>query len=290
MKIKFWGARGSIPISGEDCAKYGGDTTCVEIRTENNNVIIVDAGSGIRNLGKELLREKTTDITILFTHAHLDHIIGFPFFKPLYLKSTHASIRGCLYSQDAIRKILSGVMDSPYFPVNIEYLKSDITFSGECPDHFDIDTLRVSKIPLNHPNFGVGLKFAEKGKTFVFLTDNEIGFAGPSSRELAFRHENAPPYEEYVRFCAGADLLVHDAEYTPEEYSSRFTGWGHSSYTSALRLAEESKVKRFGLFHHNQDRSDDEIDRMVDDCRSIARRNNPAMECFGVAQGMEITI
>jgi phosphoribosyl 1,2-cyclic phosphodiesterase len=279
MKITCWGARGSIPVSGKEYAKYGGDTTCVEIRSKDDDIIIIDAGTGMRKLGNKLLASDKRAYNVLFTHAHWDHLMGFPFFKPIYMKGTRISVFGCPYAQASLKDILSKSMVAPYFPVDFSQLQAEITSHGVCEETFDIGPVHITPIQLNHPNQGMGYKFTEDGKSFVFLTDNE----------LTLRHAGGGEYQDYVRFAADADLLVHDAEYTEGQYKMT-KGWGHSVYTDALRLAMEAKVKQFGLFHHNQERSDAELDQTVDDCRRIVARDNRQIQCFAVQAGMEINL
>ncbi|MDA8422565.1 MAG: MBL fold metallo-hydrolase [Nitrospiraceae bacterium] len=279
MKITCWGARGSIPVSGKEYEKYGGDTTCVEVRSKNNDIIIIDAGTGIRKLGNRLLASGEREFSILFTHAHWDHLMGFPFFKPIYMKGTKIDLFGCPYAQRSIGDVLSKSMIVPYFPVDFGQLQAEIVSHTVCEEAFEIGPVRITPISLNHPNQGIGYKFTEDGKSFVFLTDNE----------LSSRHPGGGEYGDYLRFAAGADVLIHDAEYTAEQYKLT-KGWGHSLYTDALRLAQEAAVKQFGLFHHNQDRSDSELDHMVADCRSIAGTGKNGIHCFALSAGMEIDL
>jgi phosphoribosyl 1,2-cyclic phosphodiesterase len=277
MRITCWGARGSIPVSGKEYVKYGGDTTCIEIRSKDDDVIIIDAGTGMRKLGNKLLASDKRTYSVLFTHAHWDHLMGFPFFKPIYMKGTRISMFGCPYAQASIKDILAKSMAAPYFPVDFGQLQAEITSHGICEGSFTIGPIRIEPIQLNHPNQGQGYKFTEDGKSFVFLTDNE----------LTLRHAGGAEYQDYVRFAGGADLLIHDAEYTETQYKMT-KGWGHSVYTDALRLALDAGVRQFGLFHHNQERSDAEIDQMVDDCRSIVQKENKPVQCFAAQAGMEI--
>ncbi len=279
MKITCWGARGSIPVSGTEYTKYGGDTTCIEVRSGDNDVVIIDAGTGIRKLGNKLMAGNDANLNILFTHAHWDHLMGFPFFKPIYSKKTTIRLYGCAYTQQSIEKVLSKSMMAPYFPVDFSQLQAAIVPRTVCEERFTIGPLEITPIQLSHPNRGIGYKFTEDGKTFVFLTDNE----------LTLRHPGGMEYADYVRFCTGADLMVHDAEYTKEQYAIT-KGWGHSVYTDALRLALEAGAKQFGLFHHNQDRSDADLDRMVDDCNSIAAGERAGLRCYGLEAGMEIAL
>jgi len=277
MYIRCWGARGSIPVSGEEYLRYGGDTTCLEIRTKEDEIIIIDAGSGIRRLGKKLLAEERYRYTLLFTHAHWDHLMGFPFFKPIYLKETVISLYGCPFAQTSVKEMVSSIMVPPNFPVHFEDIKTTIIFHDSCDTLFELDSLSITPIPLSHPNNGVGYKLTDNGKTFVFLTDNELGF----------RHPGGLAYEDYVEAVYGADLLIHDAEYIDEDYEKTKT-WGHSTYKQALQLAMDAKVKRFGLFHHNQERVDQAIDGIVDHCRRMIKEKGINLECFAVHQDMTI--
>ncbi len=277
MNIRCWGARGSIPVSGEEYLRYGGDTTCLEIRTKNDDIIIVDAGSGVRRLGSRLLAEKRLQYTMLFTHAHWDHLMGFPFFKPIYLAGTSISVFGCPFAQTSVKNIISRIMVSPNFPVNFDDIKASVTFHESCDILFTCNSIEVTPISLSHPNQGVGYKFSEDGKSFVFLTDNELGY----------KHSGGLDYHDYVTFSYQADLLIHDAEFLDEDYERTKT-WGHSTYKQALQLAIDAKVKKLGLFHHNQERSDAAIDGIVDQCHKIIKEKHSSLECFAVYQDMEI--
>ena len=279
MIIRCWGARGSIPVSGGEYLKYGGDTTCIEIRTKDDDIVIIDAGSGIRRLGNRLISEGRYQYAMIFTHAHWDPLMGFPFFKPIYFKKTKIAIHGCPFAQASIKDIIARVMAPPNFPVNFEDIRADIAYHNACEETFVINSLSITPIALSHPNQGMGYRFVENGRSFVFLTDNE----------LSFQHPGGLLYDDYLRFSQGADLLIHDAEYDEEDYRKTRT-WGHSVYKDALRLALEARVKRLGLFHHNQERSDRAIGVIVDDCRKAIKDRHSSLECFALDQNQEITL
>ncbi len=267
-------------MSGRTYDVYGGDTTCVEVRSASDGVVVVDAGSGIRRLGNRIMAEGRDALTMFFTHSHWDHILGFPFFKPIYSPKLHIDIYGCPMAQGNMEKLLARTMSAPYFPVPYSGLNAAITHKGVCMDELLVDGLRVTSIPLSHPNMGLGYRFEENGKSFVFLTDNEF----------AFPHRGGRSFDEYVAFAKGADLLFHDAEYTLADYEHT-RGWGHSLYTDALELALAAGVARFGLFHHNQDRADEGVDAMLAHCRRIAEeRGRLDMEIFGATQDTEIQL
>ena len=277
MIIRCWGARGSIPVSGKEYLKYGGDTPCIEIRTKDDDIIIIDAGTGIRRLGNELLAEGRHDYTMFFTHAHWDHLIGFPFFKPLYHNSVKINMYGCPSAQSTIKEMLSKVMTAPHFPVDYEEIHCDITYHETCGDQFTIKDMNVTSIALSHPNQGVGYKFEEDGKTFVFLTDNE----------LSYQHPGGLTFADYREFSAGADLLIHDAEFMEEDYKKT---WGHSTYNDAVHLALESNVKKLGLYHHNQERTDEKVDAMLAASKALIRQAQTPVACVALYQGMEFKL
>ncbi len=271
MYIKCWGSRGSIPVSGKEFLKYGGETTCLEIRTKTDDIIIVDAGTGVRRLGNQLIREKRTSYNFIFTHAHWDHLMGFPFFRPIYMTGAKLRIFRCPFPDKHVEKMIARVMAPPYFPIKYSEIRAGISYKNGCPKKFKIGSMTIVPIPLSHPGGGCGYKFIEDGKTFVFLTDNELGF----------KHKGGLEFDDYTDFATGADLLFHDAEFTPEEYEASIE-WGHSAYTDAIDLAIKANVKQLGLFHLNQERSDKEMDKIVTDCRKIISSQKEGLKCFAV--------
>ncbi|MBF0102616.1 MAG: MBL fold metallo-hydrolase [Desulfobacterales bacterium] len=279
MYIKCWGSRGSIPVSGTEYQKFGGDTTCVEVRSKQNHVIILDAGTGIRKLGNQLLKEGCEEYHIVFTHAHWDHVLGFPFFRAIYQKNCKIYIYRCPFTGQFIERTLSKVMSNPNFPVRFIDVPSQIEYIDACPDAFQIGPITITSIPLNHPNGGRGYKLIEDGKTFVFLTDNELGF----------KHPGGLDNRDYEQFIADADLVFHDAEYTAEEYDL-FKSFGHSSYLDTLALASQAKVKQLGLFHLNAERSDIQMDQIVSHCQQVILDKKYTITCVGVAQHMTFQV
>jgi len=279
MEIRCWGSRGPIPVSGAEYVKYGGDTTCMEIRTQDDQIIIIDAGTGIRRLGNQLLEEGRFVYDMIFTHAHWDHLMGFPFFKPLYVKGTEIRLQGCPFAQKFVETMISKVMSPPNFPVKHTDVQARILYEPVCPETFEIGTVTAKPIRLSHPNEGNGYKFTEGDHTFVFITDNELDFCHPGGLSL----------DAYLEFSTGADLLIHDAEFTAEEYKIT-KRWGHSVYTTALELAIRAGVQNFGLFHLNQDRTDPAVDQMVDACRKIVKEQEAKVNCFAVGSGMTFSL
>ena len=274
MRIRFWGARGSIPVSGREYLAYGGDTTCVELRAADGTLVVVDAGSGVRALGNQLAADPQTPIHLLFTHAHWDHLLGFPFFKPLYHRSSVIHVYGCPCAQMSVQEMVSETMTPPNFPLRLKDTHAQMSYHTNGRGPFKLGSLTVTPVMLSHSNPAHGYKFVEAGRSFVFITDNE----------LRYRHPEGGTFDDYVAFCAGADLLVHDAHFTPTEYERTRT-WGHSTYQDAVDLALRADVKALGLFHHHPDHADDEVDRILATCRETLAREKAEIECFAVAQG-----
>jgi ribonuclease BN (tRNA processing enzyme) len=188
-------------------------------------------------------------------------------------------MHGCPFHTKFVETILSKVMAPPNFPVRYSDIKAQMLYERACPSEFEIGSVKVTPIPISHPNGGSGYKFIEDGKSFVFLTDNELGFVHPGGRQL----------KEYAKFSTATDLLLHDAEYTPAEYKI-FKEWGHSLYTDVLDLAGKAGVKKLGLFHLNQERTDDQMDEIVDKSKQYMTENQLKINCFGVAMDMAFTV
>jgi phosphoribosyl 1,2-cyclic phosphodiesterase len=281
MRIKVWGCRGSLPTPGSDTVRYGGNTTCLEIRLNDGTLIIADAGSGIRRLGTRLLaEEELTELYLFVTHAHWDHLTGFPFFRPAYLSKYRIHVRGGPRAKRSLAKYLERQMEPPFFPVPFKAMKAAFDFTGGDPRRTSIGSAEIIPIRLNHPGGGYGFKLIEDNRAFVFLPDNEL--------DLTYEHGMTK--EEYIDLCRGAALLMHDAQYTDDEYESSKVGWGHSKLSSTVDLGIRAGVQHLGMFHHDPDHTDDEIDGYVALCRNHVRQAGSKVQCFGAKEGMEIIV
>jgi len=279
MHIRCWGSRGQIPVSGPEYDKYGGDTTCIEVRSNDGTLIVIDAGSGIRHLGARLLSENNLTINLLFTHLHLDHILGFPFFQPIYHSKSSLTVYGRSFTTSCFQEALHGMMQAPYFPVDLNSLPCSISYRDIKTNSFKIGSILVKSIALNHPNGGLGFRFEADGAVFVFLTDNELAYDLPG----------ALPMGAYSEFCEDADLLVHDAEFNNDEYE-HFKAWGHSRYSDAVELAVKAEVRRLGLFHINNKRTDLQVDAMVQESCDILSRLGSAVKCSAIGRDFEVEL
>lgn len=262
MKVKFWGTRGSIAVPGKDTAKYGGNTTCLEIILDSGQIIIVDAGTGIRSLGLKLAAEENpADVFLLITHIHWDHILGFPFFDPIYNKSARIRIDGHQTCLKGLKYTFDNKMGDGFFPIKFDDLRAEITYIDKLRNGpLKIDGTVIDSIPLQHPQGGMGFRFKEGNKCLVFITDNELGSTVWAGRAM----------QDYINFCSDADVLIHDAQYTPDEIGLR-KGWGHSDYVTAFNLANKAGVGKFILFHHDPPRTDTELRKIEDKCRRYAK-------------------
>jgi len=261
MKLKFYGTRGSIPICDTGFQKFGGNTTCLQITfTDMNRIAIIDAGTGLRNLGKDLraIGHKQEQLVIAFTHFHWDHIQGFPFFTPAYDPTQKVTLLTLGRDQTVtdLREIFQVQMQAEYFPLQLDHMGAKFEFLqiADASSHFTI----YSKVPTvvtaqrhNHPGGAYSFRIERNGKVLVICTDVEHG-------------EEIDP--RLVELARGADLLVHDAQYSAEELPKR-RGWGHSSFDQAMQVAEMAGVKRLALTHHDPEHDDDFLDRIEKLCQ-----------------------
>ena len=288
LTLRFWGTRGSIPSPGASTVRYGGNTPCVEVRTADGWLIILDAGTGIRELGRSLVeraRGEPVEGDIFLTHAHWDHIQGIPFFAPLFSKGNHFTIWGARSLETSIDRVVRDQMSPTVFPVTFEELEARIDFRslGDAPTAGN--GYSVSAMPVRHPGGALAYRFTDgrnDGRALVYVSDNELSPVAAYDDPPAWR-------ERFVAFAHGAAVLVHDSMYTPEEYGS-YVGWGHSTTLDAVELALEAQVERLVLFHHRPERTDDEVDRCLQACRSLAASRGSALEIIAAAEGMSLTV
>lgn len=271
MKIKFYGTRGSTPVCDKDFLEFGGNTTSIKITRDNGRIAIIDAGSGIRNLGKDLIKEgfNQDELFIGFTHFHWDHIQGFPFFIPAYNPNVVINILAMGKGRDIgnLEDIFKGQMKSEYFPVPLEAMGATLNFLQIEKDELKINDTSVRVIKQNHPGGSFGYRIEDKEKIVVVCTDIEHGNSVSS---------------DIVEFCKNADLLVHDGQYTSEELQGH-RGWGHSSYDQAIEVAERAGVKKLVITHHDPEHNDALLRQIEEECQK--RYPN----CVLAREGMEIT-
>jgi phosphoribosyl 1,2-cyclic phosphodiesterase len=297
MKLKFWGVRGSIPTPGKGTVRYGGNTPSLELRLDNDELIIFDAGTGIRGLGDHLITNgESLNTYLLITHPHWDHIQGFPFFKPALISGNEITIIGTERKEVDLQHIIADQMNRIYFPVQLNELKAKINFRPIGEEEFTIFGAHVRTMYVNHPGFTVGYRLEYKGKTLVYISDNE-----PFDKEVAAHTTNfekivqdkyfsvsGDPNQRVFDFARNADILIHDCTYTPEEYVDKI-GWGHSHYLFTLKVAAEANARHLILFHHEPNHSDEKVDDILLKCKKEIKTKNFAFECTAAREGLELT-
>ena len=244
LKVKFWGVRGSIACPSANHIKYGGNTSCLEVKVGDRRLVL-DAGTGIRGLGQTFLKDDVSQIHILLTHTHWDHINGFPFFVPAYdpRRSVHI-MAGHLRGGEGIQNVLAAQMDNPMFPVPLSAMQAKMRFEDfEAGMSFNIyDDVHVRTAPLNHPNGATGYRIEHAGHSICYVSDTE--------------HVPGKMDQNILGLIEGADLVIYDSTYTEEEFPSKI-GWGHSTWNEGVKLCREAGAKSMAIFHHDPEHEDD---------------------------------
>jgi phosphoribosyl 1,2-cyclic phosphodiesterase len=282
VRIKFWGVRGSIPTPGPPTVFFGGNTTCVELRV-GGELIVLDAGSGMRPLGSALAKEfgeTPIHMTLLITHTHWDHIQGFPFFLPAYQAQNQVRILGYEGARDGLRGTLAGQMESSYFPVALHEMPGNLVIEELKEPEFRIGKLAVTACRANHPGMCVGYRVETAAGAVVFLPDNESYGRHPSGIPIA---------GEVREFIRGAEVLIADTQYTAEEYQMR-RGWGHGCLDEVVREALRADVKRLYLFHHDPSHDDRFVSGMLGYARELVAFDGGRMEVEAAREGGEILL
>ncbi|MFB3921584.1 MAG: MBL fold metallo-hydrolase [Terriglobia bacterium] len=273
MRIKFWGVRGSTPTPQVDNLRYGGNTPCLEFRSEGGSLLIVDCGSGLRLLGKSLAKEfgtRTIRAHVLLTHYHWDHIQGLPFFEPLYNKANQFHFYSYRLPGATVEEALEGQMAYPYFPVDMTAMHALRTFTEIEQGPFQLDDFVIRARRINHPQGCLTFRIENNGKAVHYATDHEPGEASSDQavRELA----------------RDADLLIYDSQYSWDQVRGPKRGWGHSTWEEGVSICQEVGVKEFILFHHDPDRNDEAVDELQRIARGRFAKSRAAFE------GMEIVL
>ncbi len=275
MRIRFWGTRGSIPTPGQRTVRYGGNTSCVEVRDDDGVLLVLDAGTGLRELGLSLLQngQEPLSFDLFISHLHWDHIQGIPFFRPAYDRRTEMRIHAPHHPKP-LKELLGMGMDDPFFPVDLDAIPAKIDM-----EEFASGTerragpFRVRSTRIYHPAPALAYRVEADGRAIVYATDTEDPFSGTEN--------------PVVTFADGVDLLVHDAQYLDDDYKK---GWGHSTIATAVEVAVRAHAKRLVLYHHDPDRSDDALDKIGADAQRLARERGSALEVLVAYEGMELTV
>jgi phosphoribosyl 1,2-cyclic phosphodiesterase/DNA-binding response OmpR family regulator len=287
VRVQFWGTRGSIAKPGPSTARYGGNTSCIEVRSARETLVIIDCGTGAHSLGQKLTSGGAKGLRghILISHTHWDHIQGIPFFCPLFAPGNEWDIYGPKDLGQSLRETLAGQMQYTYFPVTLDQCRAKIRYHDLVEGTFDIDDIKVSTHYLNHPALTLGYRLEADGATVVYACDHE-----PHSRLLATGDGDITGQDlRHAEFANGADLLIHDAQYTADEYPSK-VGWGHSSVEYVVNLGRFAQVKKVALTHHDPLRDDDAIDRLVAGVRTKLWQDSSSLDVFAAFEGQVVEV
>ncbi len=280
VTFRFWGTRGSIPSPGPLTARYGGNTTCFEARVGDRRVIF-DAGSGIRQLGLDLLSAGGKYEHIFLTHFHWDHIQGLPFFPPLYRPGVDLRLVGPEQDNVDVRSLFAGQMGPIYFPVPFSAVAAKMSFAHLNEGVWELEGVTLRTMRVRHPSYAIGYRIEAADRVVCFIPDDEVDGEGYDVG-TGWR-------ERFLDFIRGADLLIHDSMYTDEEYPSRL-GWGHSTFHQSVRLAEEAEVKKLLFFHHDPERTDAELDGIVRRVRDESLARGCAVAMDAAAEGFAFSL
>jgi phosphoribosyl 1,2-cyclic phosphodiesterase len=255
LAVKFWGVRGSIACPSPQHVVYGGNTSCIEVFAGDQRLIL-DAGTGIRNLGHEFIKDGVNRGVLLLTHSHWDHINGFPFFGPAFMAKSHYTIcAGHLHNSVGIENVLASQMANPLFPVPLEALQAELVFQDfQAGETWKIGDIEIRTAPLNHPNGATGYRISHGGKSVCYITDTE--------------HLPGKPDQNVLGLIEGADLVIYDATYSDDEFTAK-VGWGHSTWQEGIRLSRAANVRQLALFHHDPDHDDDYMRKVEVDARNV---------------------
>jgi len=295
--VQFWGVRGSIATPGPSTLKCGGNTTCVEVRADGE-LIVFDAGTGIRNLGRKLAGEfksQPIEVTILITHTHWDHIQGFPFFIPLYVPQNQIRIMGYEGSRIGLQSVLTSQMESPFFPVSMQQLPGYLKVQELKEMEFNIGKVKVTAAFMNHPGICVGYRLETSGGSIAFIPDNEphsrlrmapVTDSTQSHEVLAYAQKQDEKLIEFIRDC---DVVIMDSQYDGVEYKSHI-GWGHTCVDDAVALAVIANVKKLFLFHHDPDHDDAKVESMEEWARELAAIHGSKLQVDAAREGVKVVL
>jgi phosphoribosyl 1,2-cyclic phosphodiesterase len=279
IALQYWGVRGTLPVSGAEVLRYGGDTSCVTLQFSGGNVFIFDAGTGIKRLSNHLLStgQSRIDAKILLSHPHWDHINALPFFAPLYQPGNAFEIMGGTHGEVTMEKLVSAQMDGVFFPIKVREFAAHVSYRELKEEAFSVDDIRVETMLLSHPGYCLGYKVSYGGRAICYVTDNELFPRSTSFYNDSYRRR-------LVAFIQGADVLITDTTYTDDEYRSRI-GWGHSPVSEVVEVARLAGVKQLHLFHHDPDQDDAAIDAKLASARELLVQADSAVQCVAPAAG-----
>jgi len=297
--IRFWGVRGSYTAPFRTHLEVGGNTPCVEINVDDH-VLICDAGTGIIPLGNKLVADRKYDrLLILLSHFHWDHISGLPFFTPAFISKYNINFFGPGNSKEIVKKYIDNQMKAPYFPVGTEEWMANITYIDPKQKKIKHGPIEITYYSAHHPGITYGYNIQAKNKTIIYIPDNECLFLDKSIKDntkgfteeetIMFTQMNQEEYMSEVKNILNTDILIHDAQYTPEDYKKK-KGWGHSCYIDVINMAIDANVKSLYLFSHDPNNDDEIISGIQKECQKIIKSRNSSLKCFVAKEALEISL
>jgi phosphoribosyl 1,2-cyclic phosphodiesterase len=278
MRVTFHGVRGSVPSPGPQTSRYGGNTSCVEVRLSDGSTLALDAGTGMRELGKILVREeRPSPVHLFLSHTHWDHVMGLPFFAPLYDKNSHLVVYPL--ANEAQERFQRNIFDDIHFPVSVNDIPSKVEFARPEGEEWRVGSARVRRILLNHPGGAQGFRVEDDdGSSMAYLTDNEIGAGNP-----------IVTVDQLARFADGVSLLIHDSQYIPADMPHK-RGFGHSLVEDVLKLGQFARPNQLVLFHHDPDRSDEALDQIGTRSKQWLAENAKGVDLLVAHEGLTLDL
>jgi phosphoribosyl 1,2-cyclic phosphodiesterase len=278
MRVTFHGVRGSVPAPGPQTSRYGGNTSCVEVQLSDGSTLALDAGTGLRELGKALVREgRASPVHLFLSHTHWDHVMGLPFFAPLYDKNNHLLVYPL--ANEAQERFQRNIFDDIHFPVSVNDIPSKVEFAKPEGEVWRVGSAVVRRIQLNHPGGAQGFRVDDDdGSSMAYLTDNEIG----AGRMVV-------TVDDLARFSDGVSLLIHDSQYIPADMPHK-RGFGHSLVEDVLKLGQYAKPGQLVLFHHDPDRSDDALDQIGADAKKWLAEHAKSVKLAVAHEGLTVAL
>ncbi len=289
MKVKFWGTRGSIPVTGRSTMICGGNTPSIQVTSSDSEQIFFDAGSGFREAGNELLKFKSSNELHLFmSHFHWDHVLGLPFFTPLYDERYKVNIYGMSNNNKSVEEILDILICPPLFPITKSEFKAKVIYKNiELNSIYQIDALKIKTFEVNHQCCTLAYRIEDGARSFIYVTDNEIKYSTLNPDTM--KNDIAEQNRGMIEFCKNADYLVHDKTYTFEDYTKK-NGWGHSNNFSAAILSTLAGVKNLFLFHYDPEYNDEKIDLMLNETKAFLKKLGSNVNCLASRDGLELEV
>jgi phosphoribosyl 1,2-cyclic phosphodiesterase len=292
MKVRFWGTRGSIPSPGPRTVRYGGNCSCVEVRTNAGELFIIDAGTGIRELGLSLIPNGPVTAHLLLSHTHWDHISGFPFFPPAFMSGNRIIIYAARNIDKGLKEVMAGQMEYTYFPVTLQDMQAQIEYRELLEGTIRVGSATITTHYLNHTSICMGYRIEADGRSVVYVSDHEpyglsLFGATPPPEVIGRGLQDGVLHtgdRRLIEWVQDADLVIQDSQYTPEEYPKKI-GWGHGSADYVADVAILARVRQLALFHHDPLHDDDTIDGIVQYCRARIAKSHASVEVFGAAEG-----